>query len=283
MVLESLIKATSAEKRPFYVFLLGILYGAVGIIFEIFVFRGRIESLFISITVFAAIPLMYKIIKLEEKRDKSILAERALLKKHKRALIAFIALFLGILVAYTFSYILLPQDSASKIFSSLIEETSEMQIAISGYAVHKDSFLSIFFNNIKVLLFSFIFSFFFGAGAIFILTWNAALIAVALGTFIQTSLRSISFLSGFSGLSTIVGTISYAFFGYMTHGIFEIVSYFLAGLAGGIVSVAVIQHDLFHQSFRNIVKDSLWLLSISILFLLLGSLVETFISPIIFS
>lgn len=283
MVLESLIKASSAENRPFYVFLLGILYGAVGILFEMFVFKGRIESLFISITVFAAIPLMYKIIKLEEKRDKHISSEKNLLKKHKRALIAFIALFLGILVAFTFSYILMPRDAANKIFSSQIEETNELQIAISGYAIHRDSFLSIFFNNIKVLLFSFIFSFFFGAGAIFILTWNAALIAVALGSFIKSSLASFSALSSISGIPVIIGTISYAFFGYMTHGIFEISSYFLAGLSGGIVSVAVIQHDLFHQNFRKIVVDSLWLLALSILLLFFGSIVETFISPIIFS
>ena len=31
---------------------------------------------------------------------------------------------------------------------------------------------------------------------------------------------------------------------YMTHGIFEILAYFIGGLAGGLISVAIIRHGM---------------------------------------
>ena len=42
----------------------------------------------------------------------------------------------------------------------------------------------IFINNMGVLFLCIIFSFLYGAGAIFILTWNASVIAAAIGSFI---------------------------------------------------------------------------------------------------
>ncbi|MEK6839746.1 MAG: stage II sporulation protein M, partial [Nanoarchaeota archaeon] len=123
-----------------------------------------------------------------------------------------------------------------------------------------------------------LFSFFFGAGAIFILAWNAALIAVALGSFIHDALAT----TPNAGLWYILGTVSYAFFGYMAHSIFEISAYFIAALAGGIISVAVIKHDLFHKNFQRIVQDALWLVALSLILLAVGAWVETGMSPIIF-
>ena len=66
MVFESLIKAKNAEKHPLYVLFLGIVYGTIGILFDLWLFHGKIPSLYIFMTVFAAIPLMYKLIVLEE-------------------------------------------------------------------------------------------------------------------------------------------------------------------------------------------------------------------------
>jgi uncharacterized membrane protein SpoIIM required for sporulation len=283
MVFEDLVKATKAEKSPLIVFMLGILYGTIGIIFDLWFFNGRIENLYIFITVFAAIPLMHGIISFEESKDKYIKKERSLLMEHKKALVAFMVLFVGVLVAFTFWFTVLPEESVGSLFSSQIKEIPLVhQSIISGSAVNPGYFSTIFGHNMKVLVFSFVFSFFFGAGAIFILTWNAALIATALGTFFRQSLGEVSG-SGAGLMLTYVGTMSYGFFGYMTHGFFEIASYFLAGLAGGIISVAVIRHELFSKHFNRIVVDSLWLLGLAILVLLVSGVLETSLSPLIFS
>ncbi|MEK6826018.1 MAG: hypothetical protein AABX90_00140, partial [Nanoarchaeota archaeon] len=66
MVFESLIKAKTAEKRPWIVFLLGILYSSIGIIFGLWLFKNDASIFVVSVIVFASIPLMYNIIKLKD-------------------------------------------------------------------------------------------------------------------------------------------------------------------------------------------------------------------------
>jgi len=288
MVFESLIREDNAEKHPWHVFLIGMLYATIGVVFHIWLFKGSIDNLSIFITVFASIPLMYKIIILEEKKAKNTHEERNLLKEHKKALIAFIALFIGICIAFTFWNLVLPQEYGKEIFRSQINDVDSVREIINGRIVDPGNFLALMGNNFRVLLFSFLFSFFFGAGAIFILTWNASILAVVIGAYVRQSISAVSGASGFGIIASFLGSFSYGFFGYMTHGIFEIASYFLAGLAGGVVSVAVIRHDLFNKELKinknygRILKDSLWLLLFAILFLILGAFVETFVSPVVF-
>ena len=70
---------------------------------------------------------------------------------------------------------------------------------------------------------------------------------------------------------------------YMTHGTFEILAYFMGGLAGGIISVAIINHDIRSRHFRRIVTDSFDLIFIAIVLLIVAALIEVFITPIFFS
>ncbi|MFH1592439.1 MAG: stage II sporulation protein M [Candidatus Woesearchaeota archaeon] len=282
MVFESLVKAKNAEKRPWLVFLLGILYSSIAVIFGLLLFKRDIGILVVSIIVFASIPLMYKIVRLEEKKDKRILKERKLLMEHRKALVSFVALFFGVLISLSLWYVFLPSENAKEVFSSQIKEVNIVEREFSGNAVKPGDFFRIFFNNFKVLGFSFVFSFFFGAGAIFILTWNASLIAVAVGSFVRESLSSVSGSFGFVKMAAYFGAFSYGLLGYLTHGIFEIVAFFIAGLAGGIISVAVIRHDFFDKKFKRIFLDSLWLLGISVVVLLIGALVESVLSPLLF-
>ena len=192
MVLESLLKARSAEKRPYLVFFLGILYSSIAILVSWLLFRHDNSMVFVSVIVFASIPLMFRIIKLEEKKDRKIMKETSLLKEHKKALIAFMALFFGIMVSLSLWYIFLPQDNVDTLFESQIREVNIVEGKFSGNVVKPSDFTQIFLNNARVLGFSFLFSLFFGAGAIFILAWNASLIAVALGSFVRDSLGSFS-------------------------------------------------------------------------------------------
>ncbi|MEK6922591.1 MAG: stage II sporulation protein M [Nanoarchaeota archaeon] len=283
MVFESLIKAKTAEKRPWIVFLLGILYSSIGIIFGLWLFKNDASIFVVSVIVFASIPLMYNIIKLEEKKDRSELRERALLGEHKKALTSFIALFFGVLVGLSSWYIFLPSDDINTLFSSQLREVNLVEKEFSGNIVKPDDFGRIFLNNFRVLAFTFIFSFFLGAGAIFILTWNASLIAVAIGSFVRENLAIFSNNLGFGVWGAYFGSFSYGLAGYMLHGIFEIAAFFIAGLAGGIISVAVIRHDLFSKRFKKIISDSLWLIGLSIIVLLFAAFVESFMSPRLFS
>jgi uncharacterized membrane protein SpoIIM required for sporulation len=68
----------------------------------------------------------------------------------------------------------------------------------------------------------------------------------------------------------------------MIHGIPEIMAYFYGGLAGGIISVAVIRHHYTSKKFLTIVEDSADLVMLSIFLLVVGALLEVYITPILF-
>jgi len=87
------------------------------------------------------------------------------------------------------------------------------------------------------------------------------------------------------GLAKYVGitaVISAGFMRYMTHGIFEILGYFVGGLAGGIISVAVVRHDFGTKKFSKILLDSSDLLLLSVFILLVAAVVEVYVTPILF-
>jgi uncharacterized membrane protein SpoIIM required for sporulation len=66
----------------------------------------------------------------------------------------------------------------------------------------------------------------------------------------------------------------------MLHGVLEITAYFVGALAGGILSMALIKKDL---SYDIIMTDVLDLVLISVGFLLVGGIVEVYITPLLFS
>ena len=68
----------------------------------------------------------------------------------------------------------------------------------------------------------------------------------------------------------------------MTHGLFEIIGYFIAALAGGIISMALVNHGTKAKGFRKIAIDVAILITISFIFLIVGSFVEVFITPLLF-
>ncbi len=117
-------------------------------------------------------------------------------------------------------------------------------------------------------------------GAIFILTWNASVIAVAMGSLIKQEIAKTASFVGFSNLAAYFGVATFSFFRYMTHGVLEIVAYFMAGLAGGIISIALVKHNLQEE---KILIDVLDLVLISVGLLLLAGFIEVYVTPSLFS
>jgi uncharacterized membrane protein SpoIIM required for sporulation len=163
-----------------------------------------------------------------------------------------------------------------------LETIKSINTHISGGSVFSSVFFKILLNNLKVLLFCLFFSFFYGAGAIFILTWNASVISGAIGTFIRENLTKYATTVGLIRIGGYFHIFSIGLLRYMTHGIFEILAYFIGGLAGGIISVAVIRHDIESKRFKHILNDSLDLILLAILILIIAALIEVFVTPAIF-
>jgi uncharacterized membrane protein SpoIIM required for sporulation len=286
MVLESLITPFRAEQKPSRLFFIGALFCSVAIFLSLWIFKSQSSLIMVFLTTMAALPLIYNTITMEEEKDLEGMEESWLLKEHTKALRAFIYLFIGSTVAFAFWYVILSSTTTGILFQSQTDTINAINGRMTGQvplSISVGFFTKVFFNNIKVLIFCILFSFIYGAGAIFILMWNASVIGAAIGNFVRTELISVADLVGFDKVGHYFQIIGMGLFKYSIHGIPEILAYFVGGLAGGIISIAVIRHDFGTKKFEHVIMDSADLMILSIVILLFAALLEVFVTPLIFA
>lgn len=284
-MIELLMKPKKAERQPWEMFFVGAFWAIVSLIL-VTVFFGKDAILkegsgllVVIFTMISCLPFMYYIIKLEEGKDIVINDSGKLIREHSKAIHAMMWMFFGFVVAFSLWYIIFP-DSAGQNFNFQIKTfcainnpsnydycVGQHGIPIATGAVSgSDIVMKIFANNIYVLIFTILFSLIFGAGAIFILVWNASVIAAAIGIFAKGSVTNLP-----------MGLLR-----YMVHGIPEIGAYFVGALAGGIISVAIIRKDLHGEGTWQILQDSLLLIIIAIGILVVAALMEVYLTPLLF-
>jgi uncharacterized membrane protein SpoIIM required for sporulation len=234
--------------------------------------------LVVTFTVMFSLPFIFYTIKYEEAKIEDEQGFK-LLKDHKRAIFAFLWLFLGFIIAFAFWHMFLSHDifnfqiktycqiNRPSNFDSCVKQFIGNS-TMTGNAVMKDSqrFFLIFTNNIYVLIFTLVFSLLFGAGAIFVLAWNASVIAVAIGIFTKSQISAMP-----------IGLLR-----YMIHGIPEIAAYFVVALAGGIISVAVIKHEYGNEKFWEVMQDALNLVVVAVIVLIIAAAMEVYLTPLLF-
>ncbi|MEK6969742.1 MAG: stage II sporulation protein M [Nanoarchaeota archaeon] len=280
MVLESMFNFFVLKRRPWNLFFAGFLYSIVGLFLSYLIFREVAGLLTVFLIVIAALPLLYVVVKNEEDLDIKSSQELSLLKEHSKAILSMLFLFFGITTALVFAYVILPQEVVHTIFSLQENAIQNVNNYVQGNITKMDIFVKIFTNNLKVLFFCLLFSLLYGTGAIFVLTWNASVIAVAIGSLLKTELGKTAALVGLSKVSSYFGAATFSFFRYMSHGILEIIAYFIMGLAGSIISIAIMKHDIGDD---RVVTDILDLVLISLGFLLVAGVIEVYVTPILFS
>jgi uncharacterized membrane protein SpoIIM required for sporulation len=116
------------------------------------------------------------------------------------------------------------------------------------------------------MIFTLIFSLIFGAGAIFVLAWNASVISAAIGIFTRYNLSEIP-----------LGLLR-----YMIHGFPEIAAYFITALAGGILGVGVIRHGISNKKFIHILLNVIILITSALVILIIAAVIEVYFTPLLF-
>jgi len=283
---EMIINPKSAERGPWKMFFIGLLYGSLSIMLVHWFFSADSVlseysgMIVVTFCVMFSLPFMYYLIKQEEEEDEQVEGFFSVWKIHSDAIYAFMWLFLGFIIAFSFWYILLEND---KLFNAQIETycminnpgniedciakySFSQNFVPTGAATKEMRFLSILENNVYVMIFTLLFSLIFGAGAIFILAWNASVISAAIGVFTKYQLSEIPF-----------GILR-----YMIHGFPEIAAYFITALAGGIFGVGVIRNGIRNNKFLRIVENAIVLLFIAIIILILAAAIEVYFTPILF-
>lgn len=287
-MLESIINPKVTEKGPWKLFFIGLIYASLSIILgELFFANDPVLSKFLGILVVTfcvmfSIPFMYFVIKNEEKQDENTEGLWSVWKIHGDAIFAFMFLFLGFIVAFSFWNIVIGNPD---LFNAQLEtycainNQADIENCIAKYGFSQNSagltgevtqtgrLLSIIQNNIYVMIFTLFFSIIFGAGAIFVLAWNASVISAAIGVFAKYQIENIP-----------LGILR-----YMIHGFPEIAAYFITALAGGIFGIGVIRNGLGDKKFLRVLENVVILLFIALIVLLFAALLEVYFTPILFN
>lgn len=285
---EMLINPAKAERKPWEMFFVGAFYASISILLVEWIFKndpvlsqtGGI--LVVTFTVMFSIPFMFYMFRIEETRSSQDGSGAfQMLKDHRKAIWAFMWLFVGFVIGFSFWYILLPTTGTLEqqldTFCNInrpndanCKETvlvRDPNTSPTAFATNKERMFLIFANNTYVLIFTLIFSLLFGAGVVFILAWNASVIAAAIAIFTRSDLNY----------------LPVAILRYFVHGLPEIGSYFIGALAGGMISFAVIRREIGTERFWKVLQDSLNLIILAIIVLFLAALMEVFVTPLFFT
>jgi len=283
MVLESLMNPFSAKHKPWEMFFLGFFYLTIGVFLSMWVFAKYASLVMITLTVLALGPLLYTTMKSEEQFDCDLDNEKSILIEHSKSFSFLMWLFVGITIACAFWYLALPEKTAGGLFNIQSETITSINSRITGLSIdYFQIFTKIFMNNFKVLIFCVLFAFIYGVGSIFILTWNASVIGVAMGNFFRSHFAIYASAIGIVKVAGYFHIGSLSVLRYTLHGIPEVLAYFVGGMAGGIISVAIINHDFGTKNFEKILLDASDLVLMSVGLLLFAALLEVFVTPIFF-
>lgn len=272
MVLESILRSGFVLHHPIAMLFFGLVISTVSMGISLLTFTEYASILTIAFITMGTMPVLFGVFAHEEKAEAIHPKNPAtFLGRHFHSIKVFSFLFLGIILAYAFWYGQLPLDSRELVFKE--QQTKFGQISSLRGNVTQGEFFSncqsndilalgltcIFANNALVLAWSLILSFFFGAGAVFLVAWNASVIGFVLGS----AFANQGFWEGWA-----------RFVGLIPHGLPEVVSYFIGALAGGIISVAVAKKKFVEKEFQTVLVDVFFMIIIAFVLLLLAALIE---------
>ena len=289
LVLESLLTGKEALKHPFFMLVVSFFICSVSLWAAFLSFPKSSSILAIAFVTIALVPLFHWVFVNEEEKEAERPGFAALfLARHFNVVKVYAFFFIGLILAYAFWYSVVSpevrlvmfaeQESALAGIEGLRESLAgDASLAglfsFSGIPCESEPFCwfnVIFVNNaFFVLMPALFFSFVFGAGAVFLIGWNASVLGVLIGKdFVQ-------YAASHGGI-TALGVALQRFLGILPHGLFESLGYFVGAIAGGIIGAAVSKKRHRRGETWTITKDVTVLLLYAFGLILIGAIIETY-------
>lgn len=271
MVFEQFLSFKSVRKRSYYAFGLSFAFVFVGYIVSRFFFGRTVSIAMLFLCTLLLVPSLVKLLAMEEKIEKKY-GMKYFFKTHQKVFKIYLFVFLGILAGY------LVLGAVSDDFDNnfqyqlnyLVKEQGLTEASVDNFVQQElhlgmNDFLGILGANLEVLAICFVLSLFYGAGAIFLIVFNASVFA----SFILLIFRYIGeTLGSFSAVALL----------FFVHMIPEVGGFLLAAIAGGVLSYAFYKEKFMGVSFKNVARDSLILLLIAVGLVVLGAVLEVFVT-----
>ncbi len=262
-MLESLIDFKTINEKPYMTFIWAIIISSVAIIITsqisstVYISNTAVQISGLFALTFTLLPSVYFVTLLIKKEE--LIEENALRahyakgfwERHEKDILILLFYFLGLTLSFAVWTMILPQD----FFQIQTAEINRIH-GLTGAAAQFSNFTRILTNNMQVMFFALIFSFIFGAGAVFIIVWNASILGVYIGQ-----------------LSKSIWHIPVVSFSFLPHGIPEIGGYVAAGLAGGLLSAAIIRKaDI--KILKGVAFDSMKIFILGAILIVIGAAIE---------
>ncbi len=249
-MLESVLREKMVEKRPEYAFALGIIFATIGLAMSILIFKDSPSFPAIFLTTLAAAPIAIKMLKKEEKG-------KDIYHRYSNVIKIYSYLFFGMAAAFALWFLILPEQFISVLFREQL-----LKFTVGYFSFQRPEFFSIVINNTGLLFFFFLMSLFYGAGSMFLLSWNASILGTMWGNTMKTA------LAVFNPGIFIVNTLA-----ALPYLLPEVAAYFFAAIAGAILSINFENKKKFDIAMR----ESVILLMVSIAMIIVAGAVETVI------
>jgi len=266
MVLESIIPVKKVIKNPVDMFIFSMIISFASVYLADLIFPGeaigKIITLFITVGI---TPMIYGVFRKEEEIEREEAEHKInekFFERHGETIMLFSLFFLGVFLSIFMVSTFSDESYVKYMFGDQLAEIARVtSLGGTGSLISSNILQIIIENNLRVMGLSFLLSFLIGSGAIIILAWNASILALYLSSFIRKGLMT----------EFLVRSIS-----LIPHAPVEIAAYFLAGMAGGVLSVGLIREKLFSREFFLIFRDSLILLGLAVVAIFVGAFVEVF-------
>ena len=271
-MLESLFGFKAIMKRPYLMFFWTIVISSVAILlslqlptYRLSIGNSVLDLRGIFAIIFTIMPPVYfatKYIKKEEELEEKELQKKyekhIFARNHSTDIIIFLLYFFGIVMSFTVWSFFLPNTFFQ------VQELELNRVGVpgaSGFLTQgEEAFYTYLQNNMNVMFYSFLIGLLFGAGSIFVLTWNASILSTAI------VLKAKSLIGVFDATRP-----------FLLHGTIEIAGYVLAGLAGSIISAAVIRKHHKRGVFLRVILDTCLVFALAAGLIVLGAAVEAFL------
>ncbi len=295
MVLEAMFEESSIKRHPLFVFFMAIALSSVGIWLAFLMFPKSASVLSIAFVSIGFMPVLHQLFCDEEQCE----VEECETEKKPWWAIGFLArhfeivkilawMTIGLIVSYSFWYVFLPTEIRASVFAeqdSTTSQISQLKAEATGKVTQSNTmvcgknvncwFQLILENNAKVLGLEIIFSFIYGVGALFLIAWNASVIATVIGKDVLGLIGAATQSMGNIGvLFAYFGGLVKAL-GFLPHGLPELMAYFVGGIAGAIISAAISRKKYKTNEFWIIAKDAIVLIILAFLLLVIGSAIES--------
>jgi len=279
MVLEHIISTQRLERSPYLILFISFIFVSFAVFLTHYFYPNDHGMVVILLTILPAIPFFLNFIRTEEQRHEIESGKRhSILHIYKPLISLYTFFFIGTALSFAFWASILPIGLSDSMFSDIKAEFAIVQGALITPAMTYTGspFEFILSRNLLVLALMILFSFIYSIGSIFLLTWNAAL----LGIFIEQSVRGqlLMLLQQFGifayPIAFVIGSVE-GLISVLPHGVFELSAFFIASLAGGIMSVALERGTYRRHCFWCIIQDAMRLFLLALILLVIGAAVES--------